>query len=647
MPKIDFEKSLNKEQFAAVTAPDGHLLVLAAAGTGKTRTLVYRVAYLVEQGVTPGRILLLTFTNRAAREMLERARGLVGIGVGGVWGGTFHHMANRILRRHAGLIGFGADYTILDRDDSRTLISNCVKERNLESKEFPKPDVLLGLSGSSANTQTPLEEVVENRFVDFLVDIEDIIRVLKAYEKAKRKLGAMDFDDLLVNCFKLFKEKKEILAIYQEQFLHVLVDEYQDTNTIQAKLVDRIAEKNRNLLVVGDDFQSIYSWRGADFMNIISFPDRYTDTRTYMLETNYRSVPEILDVANACIAGNPKQFQKTMRPTRKPYRKPLVSKSRDGEEQARYVLDRIRKLCRDGYKLSDIAVLYRAHYHAMELQMVLTRERIPYVITSGVRFFEQAHIKDVCSVLRILENPEDEMAFTRLLVLLPGVGTRTAAKIWKQLGGKFDAQDAALRKRLKENLRPAARARWNEIEPLLTAYRNENLDEDGGEVIHRFLKSFYEQYAVNTYENYEHRVDDIRELILYMGRFESVEQFLSDVALLTNLDAEIENLSSTGQDALRLTTVHQAKGMEWAAVILLWVTDGMFPSARSLKESPEGESEERRLFYVAVTRAKDELIMCMPEVRRTRDGGVMYCSPSRFIEELPSGLVQEVRAGFV
>ena len=305
----EFREVLNDEQYAAATAEGGPMLVLAAAGTGKTRTLVYRVAFLVENGVPPRRILLLTFTNRAAGEMLDRARAVAGEGVGGVWGGTFHHLANRLLRRHAPEIGYHRDYTILDQDDSRGLVAACMKERKLTGKEFPKPAVVLSLLSAAANTERPIEDFTWKLSDKFAVGPEEIACVGRDYQARKRKLGAMDFDDLLINCLRLFRESPAITERYREQFVHVLVDEYQDTNRIQAELVGTIAGKHRNLFVVGDDFQSIYSWRGADFQNIISFPERYPDLNTYKLETNYRSVPEILAVANACIAGNPKQFQ--------------------------------------------------------------------------------------------------------------------------------------------------------------------------------------------------------------------------------------------------------------------------------------------------------------------------------------------------
>jgi len=367
----------------------------------------------------------------------------------------------------------------------------------------------------------------------------------------------------------------------------------------------------------------------------------------YKLETNYRSVPEILEVANACIAGNPEQYQKTLRATRKVHKKPSVIRMRDGGEQARCVVDQVRTFCRAGYRMQEICVLYRAHFHAMELQMEFARERIPYLITSGVRFFEQAHIKDVCCVLRLLENPVDEMSFFRLLGFLPGVGPRTAQKMWSALGGRFDAHDPVQRMKLKNMMKAAAREEWDVIDPILAAYREEGLEEDGGEVISRFVEGFYDRHAVNIYEDSDRRLDDIRELILYTSKFESVQSFLSDVALLTNLDEEVENLAADEKDVVRLSTVHQAKGLEWPAVIVLWLAEGMFPSARSLEESASGDTEERRLFYVAVTRAKDELSMCVPELRRTRDGGVMYYLPSRFVDEIPRKLVRDVRLGFV
>jgi len=641
---VDLQKELNDEQYAAVTAPDGPILVLAAAGTGKTRTLVYRVVSLVDRGLDPSRILLLTFTNKAAREMLERAQMAVS-GMNGIWGGTFHHMANRILRRHAERVGFRSDFSILDRDDSKTLVSNAIKERKLSRREFPKADVLMGIYSSCANTGKKIPDYFDDNETDYDEFADTIIEIGNEYSTRKRDIMGMDFDDLLVYCVKLFRENEHVAARYQEQFMHVLVDEYQDTNCLQAELVDSVAGKHKNLMVVGDDFQSIYSWRGADYRNIMSFPDRYPGTAVFKLETNYRSVPEILDLANKCIAGNPKQFQKVLRATREPYRKPRVLHLRDGMDQAYNVIAEIKSMIRVGYKPSDIAVLYRAHYHAMELQMALTKERVPYVITSGIRFFEQAHIKDVCSLLRIIENPVDEVSFYRLLGLLPGVGPATCRKIWKQLGRSFVAADKAARDYVMSSLKAGSREVWETIDPLFEKYFTEEWSGDPGEVVYQFLTTSYHRYLADTFQDYAKREDDITEMVAYMSRYSNVREFLNDVALLTNMDAEDGRPEDDDAVSIKLSTVHQAKGLEWPVVIILWMSETMFPSARSITENEDGEAEERRLFYVAVTRAKDELVLCVPSMRKTHDGGVYSCDPSRFIEELPDDVTEVQYSG--
>ncbi len=636
-----YESALNGEQLAAVQAPDGPVLVIAAAGTGKTRTLIYRVAWLVERGVDPQQILLLTFTNRAAAEMLERARDLVGPSVSGLWGGTFHHMANRILRRHAQAIGYQNDYSILDQDDARSLIKTCTQELQLKDKHFPKPDVLLSLFGLAASREAPLDGLAEDRFGYTPVDVQDILSVHMAYTQRKKDLNAMDFDDLLVNGLRLFREHEDLLRVYRERFAHTLVDEYQDTNTLQASWVDLIVGPEGNILVVGDDFQSIYSWRGADFRNIMSFPDRYPGTHIYRLETNYRSVPEILGMANACIAGNPEQFQKTLRAVRASHHRPVLARLRDGRDQADYIIEKVQALRRAGYAISDMVVLYRSHFHALELQMALTSQGLPYTITSGVRFFEQAHIKDVTALLRLLNNPADELAFQRLLGLWPRVGARTAQKIWRNLGRRCDLKQQAVRDQLAPLLPQAARPAWQTIETVLTTLQEKHLLTAPSEVAYHFKKEFYELYAKESFDNADRRLEDIEEMINYASRHETLDAFLSEIALLTNLDTEAAPATKDEGQCLRLSTVHQAKGLEWPVVFLLWVADGLFPSSRSLQES-DTDAEERRLFYVAVTRAKDELHLCVPRTRRQRDGSSQFLTPSRFIEELSPDLMDRV-----
>lgn len=644
---MNFRENLNDEQYAVVTAPDGPVLAIAAAGTGKTHTLTHRVAYLVqEQGIDPNQILLLTFTNKAANEMLERAGKLLGYPVS-LWGGTFHRLANRLLRRHADRIGFRLDYSIMDSDDSKKLCKSCAADLGLSGKHFPKPEVLLSCFGFASGACKPLAAVAADRFSDGETEISvvDVERVHAKYVQRKKELNSMDFDDMLAFSLKLFKENPDIRDRYAEQFKYVLVDEYQDTNAIQAEWVDLLASRHKNLMVVGDDFQSIYSWRGADFRNIISFPDRYEGCTVVKLEQNYRSTPEILDVANKCIEGNPLQFPKTLRAVRPSSARPKLVRVRDGDEQARFAVEQIKQLIRRGTKPSEIAVLYRAHYHALEMQLELQRAGLNFQVTSGMRFFEQAHIKDICTLLRLCVNPGDELAFTRLLELLPKVGPKTSRKIWNNLGRHFQVTQEMAHLELQSSLPKAAQPEWDKIKPVFMAYGEERLEDDPGELVYRFTKSFYHEYMLEAFDNWKSRQEDIDGLVDYCSKFDTVEAMLSEMALQTNLDADgLQNSEVNLGDQIRLSTIHQAKGLEWKSVFLLWLSDGMFPSAKSTAEIG-GEEEERRLFYVATTRAEDRLFLCVPQVRRKRDGGVIFYDPSRFVQELPLNLV-EMQTGF-
>jgi DNA helicase-2/ATP-dependent DNA helicase PcrA len=638
---MNFKNELNEEQYAAVTAPDGPTLVIAAAGTGKTRTLVYRLAWLVkEHGLEPRHMLLLTFTNKAAGEMLERAEQLVNRPFTSGYSGTFHRFANRILRSHAPRVGFDNNFAILDADDSKKLLGSCADELKMDKKHFPKPQVLQSIFGVIGGQMGDLADGLAERFEHTEVDFEDVIRVHDLYQKRKKEQNAMDFDDLLYYALKLLDQNEQILRFYQDEFQYILVDEYQDTNAIQARIVSLLADVHRNIMVVGDDFQSIYSWRGADFRNFLDFESHYPGTREFKLQTNYRSTPQILEVANAAIAGNPDQFQKELRAVRPGGPCPVLATLRDGGAQARYIIERVNELRRSGVSPADMCVLYRSHFHAMELQMELARASMPYLVTSGVRFFEQAHIKDVCTVLRLLVNPGDELAFTRLLELFPKVGKKTSLKIFRNLGVRVNLQRKEVCMQVEAALPAAARETWQRIEPVFLAYREENLDADPGELIYRFNKAFYNEYMVENFDNSKYRAEDLDGLIDFTAKFESTEAFLSDIALLSNLDAEGDTRSqAVPADALRLSTIHQAKGLEFKAVFVLFLCEGMFPGTKSIEEA--GDAEERRLFYVAVTRAEDQLFLCSPEVRRQRDGGIIFLEPSRFLKEIPPQLMQK------
>jgi Superfamily I DNA and RNA helicases len=399
-----YKQELNEEQFRAVTAKPGASLVVAGAGSGKTRVITYRVAYLIEQGVAPQRIVLATFTNRAAREMLRRVETLTGSqNVHRVWGGTFHRIANMMLRRHAISIGYDQNYSILDSEDARDLLNLCIDGAAIDTKKkrFPKAEVLQDILSYATNTDTPIENVIIGKYPYFELLTAQIKSVDFIYQQRKRERNVMDYDDLLLNMKRLLVERQEIANMYAEQFQHILVDEYQDTNRLQAELIDMLAVKHRNVMVVGDDAQSIFAWRGAEFTNIYEFPKRYPEAELYKLETNYRSTPEILGLANVSIANNRRQFPKMLKAVRRSNDfKPALVPCSDVEQQSAFVASRILELRDNGTSLEEIAVMYRSHYHSIELQLELARRNIPYRVQSGVRFFEQAHIKDVVSYLR-------------------------------------------------------------------------------------------------------------------------------------------------------------------------------------------------------------------------------------------------------
>ncbi|MBR4652963.1 MAG: ATP-dependent helicase [Kiritimatiellae bacterium] len=637
----DFAQVLNPEQRAAATAPDGPLLVLAAAGTGKTRTLVHRVAYLVEKGVPAERILLLTFTNRAAREMLERAERLVP-SVGGIWSGTFHHVCARFLRRYGSFLGYRPSFAILDEDDQKKLMNECIKALVKTPKDFVKKELLLKMLSDAKNRERPFEAVVKSYQTKTALDVEEVIKVGRAYEARKRELGAMDFDDLLVNGLRLLEENGELCAHLQEHFMHVLVDEYQDTNTLQARFTDILAAKSRNLMVVGDDFQCIYTWRGAQYENIMEFPERWPGCRIVKLERNYRSLAPILDVANIVMKDVPHSFEKTLRPFRSAddAPRPRLYRMYDGYVQAETILKLVQGLRERGVAYRDIAILYRSHYTSIDIQLTLTRNHIPFRITSGIGVFEQLHVKDVLAFLRLCLDPKAELSFMRLMALLPGVGEASARKWWRNLGGSFDGTDAMNRMNLDSMMSAKGRAGWEGISKAFAGARDHLKNGEGNRLVQDFVHFFYGDHLRRQFDEdeAEQRLEDLNEITAQIAVNQGgLEGFLNEVALMTNLDANAR--ANLPADHLQLSTIHQAKGMEWPVVILPWLVDTVFPSARSVEDG--NLDEERRLFYVAVTRAKDRLYLSVPRTKKTTDGGMYPVEPSIFIKEIPKELVEE------
>jgi DNA helicase-2/ATP-dependent DNA helicase PcrA len=675
---VDYAAELNEQQLAAVTAPPGPILVIAGAGSGKTRTLTYRVAYLLENGIDPRNILLLTFTNKAAREMLNRVANLLPVDASGLWGGTFHSIGNRILRRHGSALGYSSGFSIMDREDQKDLIDTVVASAGIDPKEirFPKGDVLAEIFSFVVNTENPMEQLLAEKFPYFLPLLETIQDVWEQYEKKKKATNSMDFDDLLQKTLLMFQQHERIAEIYRKQFQFILVDEYQDTNKIQADLVDLLARDHRNVMVVGDDAQSIYSWRGANFQNILEFPKRYPDARVFKIEMNYRSVPEILGVANAAIAANVQQFRKHLSATResKMLRPALVALN-DGAEQARFIAQRLLELRDENVDLNDIAVLYRAHYHALELQLELSRRGIPYQITSGIRFFEQAHIKDVTSFIRFVANPRDEVAFNRMVKLLPGIGNRTAENLWhawqksdleparpradgfpegiaNALAGVSDlgpekesppagVSDPGYSERLLAMSVPAkSKKMWTQLAHTLDEIAPGGEPNPPSEMITSIVEAIYDDYAKVNFANYQLRREDLDQLAVFARQFKDVNEFLSQLALISNVDAEAAPAQNADKEAVNLSSVHQAKGLEFHTVFVIWLTDGMFPSSRSL-ETRAALEEERRLFYVAITRARDELYLTYPQMRLTGGYGDVFQRPSRFLQEIPNNLVED------
>ena len=654
--KIDYAGELNPQQCEAVTAGPGPMLVIAGAGSGKTRTLTYRVAYLLENGVEASNILLLTFTNKAAREMLDRVSLLLPDSTDGLWGGTFHSIGNKILRRHAEVLGFRRGFSIMDREDQEDLMKTVVAAAGIDPKEkrFPKPEVVADIFSMAVNTHRSVGHVVNTKYPYFLDQVDQLQSVRARYEAKKKSTNAMDFDDLLVKTLVLLKEHEDIASRYQTQFQFVLVDEYQDTNHIQAEFVDMLAAKHQNVMVVGDDAQSIYSWRGADFQNIIQFPKRYPGARTYKIETNYRSVPEILSVANAAIEANEQQFPKELMAARETRSvKPALLELNDTNQQALFVTQRILELRDEGVELNEIAVLYRAHFHSMELQLELTRHGVPFQITSGLRFFEQAHVKDVASFLKFVTNQRDEVAFKRIVRLLPGVGGAAADKLWAQFekaleggeavdsftdafaGTKIGAKSEKMFKQFVHTLEEIAPG-GKPIAP--------------SSAIESVVQAIYEDYAKAKFPNYEARAEDLKVLANYARQYADPAEFLSQLALVTALETEAALTPSEetrDNERVTLSSIHQAKGLEWRVVFIINLTEGSFPSNRSL-ESPAAVEEERRLFYVAVTRACDELYLTYPYMRLNAGYGDMFQRPSRFLLEVPNELVEkwEIERGF-
>lgn len=658
--RIDYKAELNEQQYEAVTSPPGQALVIAGAGSGKTRTLTYRVAWLLDNGIQPESILLLTFTNKAAREMQHRVQELVTQDATRIWGGTFHSIGNRILRYNAERLGYRKGFSIMDREDQKDLMETVLGSSGIDTTtyRFPKAEVLGDIFSLADNTLCGLKEIINTRYPYFEEVASGIIKMRTLYQEKKRETNCMDFDDLLALTVKLLEENEDLLERYRHQFEFVLVDEYQDTNSLQCRMVELLTGPQGNLMVVGDDAQSIYSWRGADVSNILEFDQHWPRARVHKIEVNYRSVPEVLNLANAAIAMNRGQIPKNLVPAResKGMLPALVSLD-SSSAQAAFVAQRILELQDEGTELNDIAVLYRAHFHSMEIQMELTQRGIPFQITSGLRFFEQAHVKDVAAFMKFAVNRQDEVSFMRMVRLVEGIGNVSASKLWQEWLKSDAAKAETMPSSFSEVLLPLkvpkkAKTTWEQFAYTL----DELIDKDGkvaapAQMIRSITDGVYEDYMKSKFKNYEQRQQDLEQLSNFSDRFTDPLEFLSQLSLLSGVDTDNKPAQQAQQDrdAVTLTTGHQAKGLEWNIVFAVWLADGMFPHKRAIDEGGDAAlEEERRLFYVTVTRAKDELYLTYPVINhQARDGDIMM-RPSRFITDLPKDLVEvwNVKSGW-
>ena len=630
---LDYGQALNPQQLAAVTAGDGPSLVIAGAGSGKTRTLVYRVAYLIDKGIDPATVLLLTFTRKAAQEMLKRAGLLIGARSERVCGGTFHSVANILLRRYGRPIGLEPGFTILDRGDAEDLINLVRTQLGLseKGKRFPRKGTLADIFSKCENTLQSLEEVVLNEFVHFSEHLEDLAKLKRTYDSVKRQRQLLDYDDLLVKLRQLLREDESACRTISQHYRYILVDEYQDTNRLQADLIRRLAATHDNVMVVGDDSQSIYAFRGATFRNIMEFPALFPGATVYKLEENYRSTQPILNLANKIIQGAAEKYSKHLFTRKLEGPLPVLVQAGGENAQSRFIAQKILELREEGVPLDEIAVLFRSSFHSFDLEIELSRRDLPFVKRGGFKLIETAHVKDLLAHLRVLDNPLDAVSWNRVLLLVEGVGPRKAQDLiasflktdrpldmLRRVGGRSSRGLQDLAQMLEEAARSSAMTPAEQV----------------NEVYGYYLPILKEQY-----DDYPKRIRDLEHLYTITEGYSKVEEFLADLALEPP-DESVVDVEASGRDDERLvlSTIHSAKGLEWQCVFVIWVVDGRFPSAYSFVTQEELE-EERRLFYVAVTRAKRHLYLTYPINVYDKSTGLVLSKPSRFLDEVAAGLL--------
>ena len=630
---INYQKNLNPEQLKVVKEATGPSLVLAGAGSGKTRVLIYRLAYLLEKGISPQNILLVTFTNKAANEMINRAELLLKSSLSNLWAGTFHHIGNITLRKEAKTLGYSPNFTIADKEDAKDLLEDCLQDLGLYKKEkmFPKKAIIYNIYSLCTNSQKEIEPIIA-QFYSHIQEYTPIIKkIIARYKKKKIQANVMDFSDLLGNWLKVLKNK-DIQQKYSENFQYILVDEYQDTNKLQFEILKLLCSVHKNILVVGDDAQSIYSFRAADINNILHFPKYFDEPKIFKLQANYRSCPQILELANDIIRHNVNQFPKKLEAIKQGGQMPSLVKTQDVYQQAKFIGQRIIELNREGIPLREMAVLFRSRFQALELEMELLKRNIPYIIRGGLRFFEQAHIKDVFAYLKVIINPKDELSFKRAICLYKGIGRNFAHRISSQL-----IRDKKSLIEIEKSLPKRQREGFKEFASI---FKTLKVIKNPQEAIRTILET-YKDYCYLSFDNADERIQDLEELAKMAASYSDLKSFLLDLGSFEEFKGETLLSYQQNDDILVLSTIHQAKGLEWEAVFIIGFCDYDFPHPKSLA-SKDSLEEERRLFYVAVTRTKTILHITYPQTKHTFKNGIIITRPSMFMHELRRNTYDEI-----
>lgn len=630
--KVNYEEDLNEAQLEAVKSKDGPILVIAGAGSGKTKTLTYRVARLIEDGIKPENILLLTFTKKAASEMLSRATIVLDNRCEKVAGGTFHSFANIILRKYSKLLGLKNNFTIMDRADCEDVINHIVGQLfPKKEKRFPKKSTFLDIYSKSINKVTPTKQIIADEFPQFAHCEDKIIEVHKAYVAYKRENSVLDYDDLLLYIKLLLENNDGLRKRLSNEYKYIMVDEYQDTNTLQADVIRLLASEHNNIMAVGDDAQSIYSFRGANYRNILDFPRLFENTKIIKLEQNYRSTQNILKLTNEIISKAKEKYTKNLFSNIVSPQVPALICAKDTQMEADFICQRILELLDEDISLSDICVLTRNARMSYNLEIELSKRAIPFQKFGGPKFMETAHIKDVVAHLRVILNPDDVISLTRILLLLKGVGASTVNNIMPIIKGDLKPDIKLLPSNKSQSLTPL----FNTLGQL----RDYSTTKKPEEIVSAVI-NYYRPILKDKYDDFSKREKDLDHFEYLSTQYSNLEDFISDLALEPP-DASVEGMYKKNSDdeALTISTIHSAKGLEWDSVFIIGAVDGRFPSAYSFN-SEEEMDEELRLMYVATTRAKNNLYITYPVDMYDYSMNMVLSKPSRFLDGIPDDILE-------